>query len=410
MRKYIKLRLSLLVFLQFFVPGITCPIMTLYLMNYLGYSGERAGVVLSVSGITTIISSILGTMLSNKFFTVKKLYGLCHLSAGIFMLIYVSQKNFIAVLVMYVLYTLAYGCTNGCVSAIIFENQSNSKKDFGSIQMWGSVGWIFAGSLYSYIWMRGVTGQEATLRLAIGLRFAALVSIIIFLYSLTLPDNKIDVVTNRKSKIPIEAIQILKKPKNLVIAVYEFLVFASFQYYLFAIGPFLQQAKYKEVLLMPIMSIAQFSEAIALAILGYFILKKGFKKVLIVGLCFNLWRFLALSISQSVPVVISALICHGLSSAFFYSGALVYLDANCDDDVARPGIQQIISILSYGIGASVGNLFGGKMTNIFENSKTGYVNYTYFWGTQFIICLVLFIIFISLFEKYGTQKLERMEM
>lgn len=400
--KFIKFRLAFLMFLQFFISGITCPIMSLYLINNLNFSGERAGIILSVSGITTILSSILGTLVADKILTLNRLLGLCYLMASINMFIFIFQTKFELVLIVYLLYTLSIGCTNGCVNAIVFKYETNAKKNYGGIQMWGSIGWISSGWLFSIVWLRNVEGVAAMNRLSDALKISAVISMLLFIYTFSLPHKKSE-HHDKTSILPKEALAVLKKPKNFFVICLLFVIFSSFQYYLFSISLFLKQNQYNSSIIIPLMSIAQIFEAIGLAFLGYLLLRKDFKFMMTVGLLCNLWRFIALFCSSSFLVVLSALICHGLASAFFFTTACIYLDSQCENHYARAGVQQIAGIVSYGIAASFGSLWAGQMITLFESKNEGMVNYQGFWSMPAIIGIIVIILFVIVFKSESNN-------
>lgn len=400
---FIKLRLSVLMFLQFFCSGIIGPIMSLYLMKYLNFSGDGAGIILSVAGITAILSSIMGVLVSGKLMTVNRLLGICHLLAAAFIIILTFQKHFGSVLFLYLMYTLCFGCTNGCVSAIVFQNQKDAGKNYGGIQMWGSIGWISAGWLFSYFWLRNLDGAEAMSRLVDSLKISGGISLLLFVYTFFLPQKKLESYT-RKSLLPREAIAVFEKPRNLFLAAVIFITFCSFQYYLFSISPFLLQSRYDEAAIMPLSGVAQISEAISLGILGYFITRKGYKKVLCFGLACNVLRYAALLASPALPVVSGALVCHGLASAFFFTAACIYLDSQCRDSSVRASVQQIVSILAYGFGVSFGNLFAGRASTLFGTEAAGFVDYTAFWGIPLAVSLVILILFLFFFKAHPQKQ------
>ncbi|MBB5197468.1 hypothetical protein HNQ54_003786 [Anaerocolumna cellulosilytica] len=378
-------------------------------MNNLNFSGNQAGIILSVSGLTTIISSILGTLIAGKILTVNRLLNICYFLASINMIVLIYQTRFTFVLVTYLLYTLSMGCTNGCINAIIFSHEKNAKKNFSGIQMWGSIGWISAGWLFSMVWLRNVDSIVAMVRLSYALKISACISIVLFLYTFTLPHKKLD-KKEKVSILPKEAIVVLCRPQNLFICVLLFIIFSSFQYYIFSIGPFLRQSMYNESLIIPLMSVAQISEALCLGVLGYFIMKRDYKFVMFVGLICNLWRFVALFLGSSVPLILSALISHGLASAFFFTTACIYLDSQCENNYARAGVQQIACILSYGMGASFGNLSAGRMNTLFESKISEFVNYKAVWLIPTLICgfiVILFVVFSQRHKKPIIQMNER---
>lgn len=399
---FIKFRLSLLIFLQFFCSGTIGPIMSLYLMKCLNFSGDKAGIILSMSGITAILSSIIGILISGKLITVNRLLGICHLLAAAFITILTFQTRFGCVLFFYLMYTLSFGCTNGCVSAIVFQHQKDARKNYGGIQMWGSIGWISAGWLFSFIWLRNLDGMMAMSRLVGALKISGGISLLLFIYTFFLPQENKESFT-RKSILPREALAVFVKPQNLFLAALIFITFCSFQYYIFAISPFLLQSHYDAAAIMPLSSIAQISEAIALGVLGYFIVRKGYKSIMIFGLTCNVLRYVALLISPALPVVLPALVCHGLASAFFFTATCIYLDSQCEDSSVRSSVQQIVSILAYGLGVSFGNLFAGRASTLFETTVDGVVNYAAIWGIPFVVNTVTLILFLLFFKTHSTK-------
>lgn len=400
---FIKFRLSLLMFLQFFCAGIIGPVMSVYLMKCLNFSGDQAGIILSMSGITAILSSIIGALISGKLITVNRLLGISHLLAAAFIIILTYQIQFKYVLFFYLMYELFFGCTNGCVSAIVFQQQKDTRENYGGILMWGSVGWISAGWLFSFTLLRNLDNMLAISRLVDALKISGGISILIFIYTFFLPRKDVESST-RKSILPREALDIFIKPQNLFLAFLIFITLCSFQYYIFGISPFLLQNHYDTAVIMPLSSIAQISEAISLSILGYFLVRKGYKRIMVFGLACNALRYIALFSSSTFPAVLIALVCHGLASAFFFTGACIYFNSQCKNSSVRSSVQQIISILAYGIGVSFGNLFAGRASTMFETTIKGFVNYSAFWGIPFAVNIVILILFIIFFKTCSEKQ------
>ena len=397
-KSFIRSRLSILMFLQVFVFGITSPIMSLYLIKCLNFTGSQAGVVLSISGITSIISPTIGIFIADKLISVERLVGICHILASAFMLILSFQTGFTAVLLFYMLYMLVLGCTSSFVTAIVFHHAEDARKSFGGIRMWGSIGWVSAAWIFSYIWLRGADGPTAFARLGDALKVSSGVSLLVAFYTFTLPKSHID-VKKGKSVFPIEALKVIAKPRLILLCILIFLVSAAYQYYSFGLAPFLQQSGYRQSDIMPLMSIGQVSEVIALSLLGFFLARFNYKTILAWGLVFNLWRFIALSLGSSVPMVLSGILCHGLYFAFFSIAVSIYFDSQCVAQ-ARSGVQQIIGIVSSGFGTFFGNLFAGQTITRFQTSSS----YLGFWLVPAVINVVLLLVLLVFFKEETSLK------
>ncbi len=395
--RYMKFRLSLLMFLQVGVFGVLSPIMSLYLIKTLGFSQNQAATVLSVAGITAFISPLIGILIADKLMSVEKLLGLCHLFAAGFMFFLSYQKTYGMVLLTYLLYMLVLGATSGFTSSIVFQHDPNPKKNFGFIRMWGSIGWIVPGWFFSYLWLNNVPETVVLERLADILTVAALASLVLALYTLTLPKSNVD-LSVKKNILPVEALAVLKNKQVLFTLISIFGIGLSYEFYLFGMGPFLEQSGYDVSNIMPLMSIAQIVEVIGLGLLGVFLLKRGYKTVIMAGILFNIMRYGALAAGTSLPFVVTGIIGHGLSFAFFFNGASIYLDSKCDVK-SRSDMQQIIGIATGGLGVFLGNILAGLSAELFMIPGTSEIQYSGFWIVPIILNIIILIGFIFIFKE-----------
>ncbi len=395
--KYMKLRLSVLMFLQVGVFGILSPIMSLYLIKTLGFSQNQAGTILAISGITTFLSPIIGIFIADKLMSVEKLLGLCHLLAAIFMFILSYQESYKMVILLYLLYMLVLGATSGFTTGIVFQHDPDPKKNFGFIRMWGSIGWILPGWFFSFMWLTNVSEAIVLERLGDILIVASAASLLLAIYTLTLPKSKVD-MTQKKSVLPTGALTILKNKQVVLTLLSILVVYTSYQFYLFGMGPFLEASKYDVANIMPLMSIAQIVEVIGLGVLGIFLIRVSYKKVIILGVVLNMVRYLSLAAGASLPFVLIGVIGQGLSFAFFFNAACIYLNSKCDE-TTRSDMQQVIGIVANGFGVFLGNLMAGVFAERFMNTTTNQINYSSFWMVPMVLNIVVLIGLVVFFKE-----------
>ncbi len=394
--KFIYARLSILIFMQYFNSGILVPIISLYLIKVLNFSGAAAGIILSLSSLASILSSVIGTFVANKFITVERMLAICYFFGALLMLYLTTQNNFICVLINYFLYSLFIGCTNSAATTIVFQKQKNSHKDLGKIQLWGSFGWVFASWVFSFL----------SLKINDVLMISAIISFVISIYSLTF--SKSDINKHEKKKIiPREALSIITKPQNVIMIILLPIIFTCLQYYFFGLAPFLQQNGYKNTNIMPLMSIAQVAEVIALFVLGYFLERLNYKKVFLLGLVLSLFRFVSLGLGYTMVLVLPALACQGFAFAFVFIAAFIYFNGQCKDSLEQAGVQQIMGILVYGIGGSLGSLLGGKAMSMFESDNLKIVNYAMFWAIPAIINAIWIVILYLFFKEVDERQVPK---
>jgi len=78
----VKLRLSVMMFLQYAIWGSWAPVLSAYLQNDLGFSGTQVGVIYSLLPLATIISPFIAGQVADRYFASEKLIAILQLSGG----------------------------------------------------------------------------------------------------------------------------------------------------------------------------------------------------------------------------------------------------------------------------------------------------------------------------------------
>lgn len=394
MGKSIKIRLAVMMFMQFFALGATMPIMSLYLTGYLHFSGSQAGLILSMYAISAFISPLVGAFVADRFISAERMLSLCHLFAGCFMLVLFFQRNFANVVVVYLLYVLSIGCTTALTNAVAFHHTPEAKSNFGSVRVWGTIGWVAVAWALGSFWSLGAGDGEGASRLPDALKLSAISSFAFSAYALTLP-RRFSLVRKPKTLIPIESFRVIIQPKILLVGGLAFLMAVSNKYYYFGMGPFLKQLGVNEGSIMQLMSMGQVVEIFAMFALGMFLKRFGFKVVMTIGVIAQGWRFIAFAFSGSTAVLTSGILCHGVNFAFFMTAALIFVDGQCDKK-SRTGVHQLIIILEGGIGSIVGNMLAGRAADHFADAS-GMINFQAYWTVPLVltgVCLIGSLIFV----------------
>ena len=390
-----------MMFLQFFVLGTTIPIMSLYLKDCLHFTGGQAGMVLAMSAVTAFISPLVGAFIADRLITAEKLLAASHFAGAVLMAVLSLQTRFEYVLVVYLAYALILGHTSALVNAVGFHHTPQADRNFGGIRMWGTVGWITVAWLFSYLWLRGTPEGLFSSRLGDALKLSSISSLFFSLYALTLPKSHAKPQTLR-TIIPIESLGVLKHPRVILLLVLSFMMSFVHRYYYFGMAPFLRQIGFKDANIMPLMSLGQVTEVFAMALLGLLLIRFGFKRILIIGVLTELWRFTAFAIGDSVPLLISGNLCHGLSFTFFTTAALIYLDSFCEKD-SRTGVHQLFAMINLGFATFLGNLTAGRTADLFT-LPNGTINFRAFWTVPAVITALCLIVLVLFFVSTGAQR------
>ena len=206
----LKIRLSVLTFLEFGVWGayLTC------MGNYLGVAGLGSEIswFYAIQGIVSIFMPTLIGIVADKWIQPQRLLGLCHLVAGIFMLLLwsmgmnagfgnqVTDKSlFIALYTLSVaFYMPTLALANTTAFTVLKNNGGDTVTDFPPIRSCGTVGFIIV------MWfVNCATWDNGSFSLTLAQNahkfqytynqflVSGLLSIIMFLYVFTLPQCKI---------------------------------------------------------------------------------------------------------------------------------------------------------------------------------------------------------------------------
>lgn len=395
MRVPIKVRLSSIMFFQYFVQGATVPIMSLYLKKYLGFSGAHAGIILSTSSVASFVSPLLSSLVADKLVSTERLYTVLHVVAACVMFLLALQHSFIGVFFLYMLYMTILIPTVSLSNSMAFHHISDATRSFGGIRVWGTTGWVVVALLFGFLWIRQGGGH-----LSDALFLAAGAGILLSILSLSIPVVEHE-KRQRQTIIPKASIQVMRRPQVVVLSIVGFVAAFVDRYYYFGASPFLDQIGFSESIIMPAMSIGQVTEIVSMALLSIFLYRFGFKAVLASGLVMQIVRFTVLLIASLYPsaigIAIAGLGCHGFTFSFFFVTAFIFLD-NCSNPEARTGVQQLFSMVSMGLGGFAGYIISGEIMDLFSRAD-GSVIFQGFWavpvGISFLGLLILILFFTS---------------
>jgi NHS family xanthosine MFS transporter len=130
----IKLRLTVLSFLQFFIWGAYLTSLGGYMYSTLGFKGEQIGKVYLTLGIGSILMPGILGIIADRYMNSERLLGICHLFGGGF-LFYASTTHtpgamFGAMLLVCLAYMPTIALNNTVSYTILKNNALNPQKRF----------------------------------------------------------------------------------------------------------------------------------------------------------------------------------------------------------------------------------------------------------------------------------------
>ncbi|MCJ7728117.1 MAG: MFS transporter, partial [Actinobacteria bacterium] len=287
------------------------------------------------------------------------------------------------------------GPTIALVNAIIFHSYSNEEsKNFGFLRVWGTIGWIIVAWGF-YFWL-----DRYPERIQDTLILSCITAFILGFFSLTFPKTRARVKSERF--IPIESIKVIIKPEIAFLLLFGFLINLVQRYFYYGAAPFLKSIGFANKYLMPVLSLGQISEILAMLITGFLIKKFGYRIVMIFGLIMELLKLSALFFGYPVIFLLTGLFVHGFAYAFYFIPFIILLDSYCSK-TTRIGVHQLSTVFTMGFGNLAGNLIAGAVMGYATVNSV--VDYQKFWLVPIIITAVSFIIPIFFIKQKDKDKI-----
>lgn len=379
-----KWRFSFMMFLEYFVPGATVPILSHYLKNYLHFEAYQTGWILAVPAAAAFVAPFLTTHVADRFISSEKLLALCHLAAGLVMLVLVRQTTFGRFFGVYFVYGLMFTPTFGLTNTVALHHLTDAKRDFGGIRMWGTAGWVVVAWTFGYLWMRA--GGDSSSRLPHMLYVSAFSSFALAAYALTLPPSPAH-FGKPASVMYWKALRLFARPSLAILCVMTFFSAAFHQVYYFGMSPFLSDSGFANHNIMPTMAVGQLSEVIVLGILGWCLSRLSFKRAMVLGLLAQTFRYSLFAWGHPAALIVLGISSHGICYAFFFTTAYLYVDQHSTPQT-RAGAQQILTIMIAGFGTLAGLAGGGYLAQWLTEPATGQINFTLFWVVPAVLSAV----------------------
>ncbi|EPJ0879672.1 TPA: MFS transporter [Citrobacter freundii] len=391
-------RLSLMMFLQFFIWGSWS--VTLGLVMSQHNMSLLIGDAFSAGPIASILSPFVLGMLVDRFFASQKVMAVMHL-AGAAILWFVPQalvaQNGALLIGLLFGYTLCYMPTLALTNNIAFHSLSDKDKTFPVVRVFGTIGWIVAGIFI------GVTGISDTTGI---FTLAAITSVILALYSLTLPNTPAPakgLPVKVRDLFCADAFALLKVRHFFVFSLCATLISVPLGTYYAYTASFLADAGVGDV--STAMSFGQMSEIFFMLVIPFLFRRLGVKYMLLIGMCawFVRYAFFALGISEEGRFLLYlGILLHGVCYDFFFVVGFIYTDRIAGEKV-KGQAQSMIVMFTYGIGMLLGSQISGALYNRLVAGQTVPQAWTTFWWIPAVAAAVIAVIFLFSF-KYDDKE------
>jgi len=403
MRATTYVQLSIMMFLNFFIWGSWFVTMGTYLTK-LGVEDKNIGLAYGTQALGAIVAPFIIGAIADRFFSAQKILGVLHI-IGAALLYYITTLNdFTAFYPILLVYMILFMPTLALVNSVSFRQLTSPEKQFSYIRLWGTVGWIVAGLVISWL------DWDAKNTLVNTFQLAAIMSAILGLYSFTLPKTpppKAGAKVSFAEIIGLDAIGLLKNKNFLVFFISSMLICIPLAFYYQHTNLFLTELKVEDP--TGKMTMGQMSEAIFLFLMPLFFARLGVKKMLLIGMAAWVLRYLLFAYGDPGPgiwMLYGGIILHGICYDFFFVTGQIYTDEQAGERI-RSSAQGMITLATYGLGMLVGFWIAGIIAqNYALPDKTH--EWKYIWlipaGIAMLVLLIFGIFFKDKRKEYITER------
>lgn len=410
--KWLSLRLSIMMFLQWAMFGLWIPLAGMFILTSvkeggLGFSQSQLGWIMGISGsIGALAAPFIAGQIADRYFATQRLMAVVLVVGGVLWWTMSEQTVFGSWLALSICGSLALAPTGALSNSLAFSHMTNPTKQFPVVRVWGTIGWIVAMWVFAWVYLRqtfvltgafpflalhesveltwkpmflmGAEQPDVVARSVQSLKAGAIVAFVYAAYCLTLPNTP----PKREAAEKLafwKAFRLFRRRSFFVLMIAALMIACIHNIF------FMQTANHLNLLglakadIGPAMTIGQVTEIVMIAILGWMLKRLGMRTVMTIGALAYLLRFLFLG-STWLPLwaIVLSLGFHGICFACYYAAAFIYVDRLADEDI-RHTTQTLFGIL-IGIGPIIGGWLNGFLAGLCT-PEGGAMDYTKFWYT-----------------------------
>jgi|TARA_B100001094_G_C18157487_1_gene787302 nucleoside transporter len=395
----IKIQLSVMMFLEFFIWGAWFVTMGTFLSQNLSASGSETAMAYSTQSWGAIIAPFIIGLIADRFFNAERILAILHSAGGVMMLMMASAASFDDFYIYVLGYMVLYMPTLALVNSVSFFQMSEAAKEFSLIRVFGTVGWIVAGAMISYYFSWDSASAVADGMLQNTFLMAAYASFGLGIFSFFLPKtppakSACEKISLREI-LGLDALKLFNDRNYLVFFISSILICIPLAFYYQHANPFLTDVG----LTNPTgkMALGQVSEVIFMLLLPYFLLRLGLKKTLIIGMLAWVLRYILFAYGdadEKTYMLIFGILLHGICYDFFFVTGQVYTDAKAGPKI-KSATQGLITLATYGLGMFVGFWSAGKIYDMYALDEG--LQWSQVWiaptGFAFVVLLIFLITF-----------------
>ncbi len=387
-----RIQLSAMMFFEFFIWGGWFVTMNSYLSS-INATPSQIGLAYGTQALGAIIAPFIIGLIADRFFSAQKILGVIHLICAGLMYYVSTQTDFGSFYPGILAYMILYMPTLALVNAISLKQIDNPEKQFASIRVWGTIGWIIAGLVVGWF-----AWKEKDL--VNTFRMAGVTSALLGIFSFFLPNTpppKKGTPASVGEILGLDALKLLKDKNFAIFFFASLLICIPLAFYYQNAENFVKSSLNVNNAAGQ-MILGQVSETIFMFLMPLFFLRFGVKKMLIFGMLAWVLRYLLFGFGNgdaNVWMLYAGIILHGICYDFFFVTGQIYTDQRAGEKI-RSSAQGLITLATYGVGMLIGFWVAGQISEYYKTAD-GF-EWKNIWLVPAGIAAIVLLLFMALFK------------
>jgi nucleoside transporter len=409
-------RLRGMMFMEYAVRGVWLPLAARFLSadpseGGLGFSDSEIGYTVGVAlALGAIFSPFVAGPLADRRFATQRFMAVLLICGGAIKLFTAFQTSFAWWFGLSIVYAILFVPTMSLSNSLAMAHMDDPKRQFPGVRVWGTIAWIVVSWVFPMLWLQNnlefqwlppfFSGDDVPMkagRMLDSVKVAGVLAIIYGIYCwFCLPHTPPK--RESKSLALTSAFKVYQQSSMMILLIATFIVGTVHFLYFYQTSKFLKAIGLNDAYIMPAMSIGQFAEIGAMAVLGLMLRRVGFRKVIILGAGCYVLRYLVFANFESLPLsaIIASQALHGPCFACFYAAGFIYVDRMAPADV-KHSAQTLFGLMCFGIGPLTAGQLNGSLAG-WCTPENGVLDYSQFWYVAAAIGTVGLAVLISLFK------------
>jgi nucleoside transporter len=403
MNSSVTIRLSVMMFFEFFIWGAWYTTIAVYMNNH--GMANLTHWPFTVNPIAAIVAPFFIGLIADRYFASEKVLGILHILGGVLIFLTPSVTgNPTLFIILLLAYNLCYMPTISLANTVCFHIMTAQEKQFPLIRVFGTIGWIAAGLIISFVLGSFVASGVKPEETAMPLYLTAAASLLLGFYSFTLPNTPPPAAGKKvtaRSIIGIDALKQLGSSSFYVFLLCSFLICIPLAAYYNFTQIFLGAAGFTNI--AATQTIGQASEILFMVLMPLFFARLGIKWMLGVGMLAWALRYALFALGApdlTTWMIISGIALHGICYDFFFVAGQIYVDKKASPQI-RAQAQGLIIFVTYGVGMLVGAQIAGRVYNSFLGGAASLTlqQWQNFWWIPVFFAGAVLLVFVLFFKE-----------